>query len=72
MYERRVVVCVFLVRAFAAIAKSGSAEVRNAWVASLLGYTQQASFTQWFSRRFGMAPRTWRATRQSRPDTRAT
>ncbi|WP_434034758.1 AraC family transcriptional regulator [Cupriavidus sp. a3] len=30
-------------------------------VATMLGYTQQASFTQWFSRRFGMAPRAWRA-----------
>jgi AraC-like DNA-binding protein len=38
-------------------------------VASLLGYTQQASFTQWFSRRFGMAPRTWRATRRAQPGT---
>ncbi len=33
-------------------------------VAALLGYTQQASFTLWFSRRFGMAPRTWRANQQ--------
>ncbi|MGT2455175.1 AraC family transcriptional regulator [Cupriavidus basilensis] len=33
-------------------------------VATLLGYTQQASFTQWFSRHFGMAPRAWRAERR--------
>ncbi len=38
-------------------------------VASLLGYTQQASFAQWFSRRFGMAPRTWRATQRPQPGT---
>lgn len=33
--------------------------------------TSIASFTQWVSRRFGMAPRTWRATRLPHPDTRA-
>jgi AraC-like DNA-binding protein len=29
-------------------------------VAELLGYTTHASFTQWFTRRFGMAPKSWR------------
>jgi AraC-like DNA-binding protein len=33
-------------------------------VATLLGYTRQASFTRWFSIRFGMTPRDWR-TRQT-------
>ncbi|SIT49579.1 conserved hypothetical protein [Paraburkholderia piptadeniae] len=33
-------------------------------VATLLGYTRQASFTRWFSLQFGMTPRDWRA-RQS-------
>jgi AraC-like DNA-binding protein len=29
-------------------------------VAALLGYTQQGSFTNWFTLRFGMTPRDWR------------
>lgn len=29
-------------------------------VALLLGYTRQSSFTQWFTARFGTAPRAWR------------
>ncbi|MDN0076937.1 AraC family transcriptional regulator [Crenobacter sp. SG2303] len=32
-------------------------------IAALLGYARQASFTRWFSARFGMTPRAWRATR---------
>ncbi len=30
-------------------------------VATLLGYSRQSSFTQWFTARFGMAPRAWRS-----------
>jgi AraC-like DNA-binding protein len=30
-------------------------------VATLLGYSGQSSFTQWFTARFGMAPRAWRS-----------
>ncbi|WP_043288809.1 AraC family transcriptional regulator [Paraburkholderia oxyphila] len=29
-------------------------------VSALLGYTRHASFTQWFTRHFGMAPKAWR------------
>lgn len=29
-------------------------------VSALLGYTRHASFTQWFTRHFGMAPMSWR------------
>ncbi|MFP6561222.1 hypothetical protein WJ542_23385 [Paraburkholderia sp. B3] len=38
---------------------------RRCWVAvgSLLGYTQQGSFTDWFRSRFGMTPRSWRNSR---------
>lgn len=31
-------------------------------VAVLLGYSRQSSFTQWFTARFGITPRGWRAT----------
>ncbi len=31
-------------------------------VATLLGYSRQSSFTQWFTARFGDSPRAWRAT----------
>ncbi|GAB7548529.1 hypothetical protein CS8_082230 [Cupriavidus sp. 8B] len=30
-------------------------------VATLLGYSRQSSFTQWFTARFGTPPRAWRA-----------
>jgi AraC-like DNA-binding protein len=30
-------------------------------VALLLGYSQQSTFTQWFTARFGVSPRTWRS-----------
>lgn len=33
-------------------------------VAELLGYTRHACFTQWFTRRFGMAPKSWRNARR--------
>lgn len=32
-------------------------------VATLLGYSRQSSFTQWFTARFGTTPRAWRAAR---------
>jgi AraC-like DNA-binding protein len=32
-------------------------------VSDLLGYSQQGSFTNWFSTRFGMTPRDWRSSR---------
>jgi len=32
-------------------------------VSTLLGYSRQSSFTQWFSLRFGTPPRAWRAAR---------
>ena len=32
-------------------------------VATLLGYSRQSSFTQWFTARFGDSPRAWRAAR---------
>lgn len=35
-------------------------------VASLLGYSRQSSFTQWFTKRFGMAPRQWRTREKTR------
>ena len=34
-------------------------------IAALLGYSRQASFTRWFSVRFGMTPRAWRVAQRT-------
>ena len=36
-------------------------------VGALLGYTRQSSFTHWFTQRFGMTPRLWRAAAAKAP-----